>query len=144
MKELLRLTHGSSKTPYLTFYLDEDNALIFKWKGFVTVESIIEAHKQAYDFIRKHRVNTLIEDVVDFTGPFQDANVWFITEFAPKVLKMGLNRCAVILGENIFTQLTVNKLKENPDFKQLGISYRVFDSMHSAKSWLNELKNTVS
>lgn len=144
MKELLKLTKGTTGTPYLTFYHEAPDTLVLKWKGFVSVDLIVEAHKKSFDLIKNNRVTKMIEDVQDFTGPFSEANQWFIETYAPKVKRLGINHTAVILSQNIFTQLTVNQLKENEDFKKIGISYRVFESINLAKNWLSESTNIAS
>lgn len=144
MKELLKLTKGTTGAAYLTFYHETPDILTLEWKGFVTVDLIVEAHKKSLDLIKNNRVTKIIEDVQNFTGPFSEANKWFIETYAPKVKRLGINHTAVILSSNIFTQLTVNQLKENEDFKKIGISYRVFESMNLAKNWLSESSNVVS
>ena len=144
MKQLLKLSKTNSSEAYLTFYLEDDDTLVFKWRGFVTVDLVILAHKKSLDLIRTNGVKKIIEDVKDFTGPFRDANDWFIESYAPSIKALGVRQTAVILSSNIFTQLTINQLKENPDFKRVGISYRVFESTEDAKKWFAELASSIS
>ncbi|UII34988.1 hypothetical protein LVD17_14345 [Fulvivirga ulvae] len=138
MKELLKLTKSGSKVPYLTFSLADNNTLMFNWNGFLDVENIIKAHEESLELIKKHNVSHLIEDVRKFSGPFSKANDWFIKTYAPAIIKMGVTKTAVILNENVFTQLSVNDLKENPEFKKMGLLYKVFNSEHDANEWLHQ------
>ena len=128
MKELLKLTKSGSKVPYLTFSLASKNTLLFNWNGFLDVENIIKAHEQSIELIKQHNITSLIEDVRKFSGPFSKANDWFIKTYAPTIIKMGVDKTAVILNDNVFTQLSVNDLKENPEFKKMGLLYKVFNS----------------
>ena len=137
MKELLKLTKPNTKTPYLTFYQDND-ILIFGWNGFLDVENIIKCHEQSLDLIKKHNITKIIEDVRKFSGPFSKANDWFVRTYAPSIIKLGVTKTAVILNDNVFTQLSVNDLKENPEFKQMGLLYRVFNSDYDANEWLEQ------
>lgn len=138
MKELQKLTKPGSKTPYLIFYLTDNNTLLFSWNGFLDVDNIIKVHEQSLDLIKKNKINNLIEDVRKFSGPFSKANDWFVNTYTPAILKLGVEKTAVILNDNVFTQLSVNDLKENPEFKKMGLSYRVFNSIDDANEWIRE------
>lgn len=138
MKELLKLTKSGSKTPYLVFYLLENNTLLFSWNGFLDVENIIKTHEESLNLIKKHKIVNLIEDVRKFSGPFSKANDWFVNTYTPAILKLGVDKTAVILNDNVFTQLSVNDLKENPEFKKMGLSYRVFNTIDDASEWIQK------
>lgn len=144
MKELLKLTKPGSKSPYLVFSLIDNNTLLFNWNGFLDVDNIIKAHEQSLELIKKYKVVNLIEDVRKFSGPFSKANDWFINTYTPSIIKLGVSKTAVILNDNVFTELSVNDLKENPEFKKMGLLYRVFGSMEDATEWIRESsKQTV-
>ena len=138
MTELLKLSKSGNKKPYLTFYLKNETTILFKWDGFLDVENIVKAHETSLDLIRKHQVSRLIEDVSDFSGPFSKANDWFVTTYTPAIIKLGVRKTAVVLNDNFFTQLSVNDLKENPEFKKMGLLYRVFNSVKDAEEWFEE------
>lgn len=138
MKELLKLTKSGSKTPYLVFHLLENNTLLFSWNGFLDVENIIKTHEESLNLIKKHKIVNLIEDVRKFSGPFSKANDWFVNTYTPAILKLGVDKTAVILNDNVFTQLSVNDLKENPEFKKMGLSYRVFNTIDDATAWIQK------
>lgn len=138
MKTLATKQKADAKAPFVSFLLTEDNILIMRWKGFVKGDLIKEAHESVLKFIQEHEVNGIVEDVVDFTGPFSEVNEWFINYWVPKALKIGLKKAAVVMSKNIFTQLSVQDLQENPTFKELGLGYRIFGSLDDAVTWLKE------
>ncbi|ELR71791.1 hypothetical protein C900_02376 [Fulvivirga imtechensis AK7] len=144
MKELLKLTKAGSKSPYLVFHLIDNDTLLFNWNGFLDVDNIIKVHEQSLELIKKHKIVNLIEDVRKFSGPFSKANDWFINTYTPSIIKLGVKKTAVILNDNVFTELSVTDLKENPEFKKMGLLYRVFGSMEDATEWIREdSKQTV-
>lgn len=138
MKDVGSLKKDGSVEPYVRFLLRDDNILVMKWKGFVKGDLIKEAHEVVLGLIDKHKIAGIIEDVVEFSGPFSEVNEWFISYWVPKALKNGLQKAAVLMNSNIFTQLSVEALKENPTFKELGLGYRIFDKMDLAISWLKD------
>jgi hypothetical protein len=135
-KELGALKRPGMSEPFVKFLLREDNILVMKWKGFVSGDSIKEAHTQVLEHLKKNQVTGLVEDVVDFTGPFHEVNTWFVQVWVPAALKNGLSKAAVIMSKSVFTQLSVNDLKENADFKKLGLGYRIFDRINPAAEWI--------
>lgn len=127
-----------SSVPFLTFLLDQDNILIMKWHGFVKGEFIKEGHEDCLKYIQEHKITDLVEDVVDFSGPFAEVNDWFINYWVPKALQRGLKKAAVLMNKDVFTGLSVEALKENPEFKKLGLGYQIFGDMNDVIYWLRE------
>ncbi len=136
MKDLGSLKKDGSVEPYVRFLLRDDNILVMKWKGFVKGDLIKEAHEVVLEILEKNKITGLIEDVIEFSGPFSEVNEWFISYWVPKALENGLKKAGVLMNSNIFTQLSVEALKENPTFKELGLGYRIFDKMDNAVNWL--------
>jgi hypothetical protein len=138
MKELAILKKEGQTEPYVKFLLHQEGILIMQWKGFVKGDLIKHAHEVVFEHIKKHNITAIVEDVVNFSGPFQDVNAWFISTWVPQALSLGLTHAAVIMSKNFFTQLSVNDLKENPTFKQLGLAYRIFDNLDQSVGWIKE------
>ena len=128
---------NNAKSAYLEFQKDEDGVLVFRWKnGFASTEEIINGHKKSLEIIKKHDITALVEDTTDFSGPFQEAFPYFIQEYAPAIKSMGIDMVGVVLNKNLFSTLSVDMLKDNPDFKKVGISYRPFGSFEDVKAWI--------
>ncbi len=144
MKEVASVKKGSNAEPFVKFLLCDDQVLIMQWKGFVNAELIKEAHEKVLVLIKDNRITGIVEDVVDFTGPFTEVNQWFITQWVPAALKLGLKKAAVLMSASIFTQLSVEMLKENPEFKKLGLGYQVFGQMEKASAWLTERNQVLA
>lgn len=137
-RELASKKKGGSSEPFITFFLQGEGTLTMEWKGFVKGELIKEGHEDALEYIQQHNITGIIEDVVDFSGPFTEVNDWFINYWVPKALQNGLKKAAVLMNKNLFTELSVEALKENPEFKKLGLGYRVFGDINNAMKWLKE------
>lgn len=138
MKEIAALKKEGFDIPFVKFLLRKDNVLIMEWKGFVKADLIKEAHEKALSVIKENNVTGLVEDVVNFTGPFTEVNQWFISYWVPAALKVGLKKAGVLMSSSYFTQLSVEQLKENSEFKRLGLGYRIFGEMNKATDWLLE------
>ena len=138
MKEVASLTKDEGRDPFIKFLLRSDNVLIMQWKGFSKPEQIKQGHEKVLDLISEHKVEGIVEDIVNFTGPFSEVNQWFITNWVPRALKVGLKKAAVLMSTSVFTQLSVEQLKENTDFKKLGLGYRIFGEVEKAATWIKE------
>ncbi len=138
MKELASLTKDEGRDPFIKFLLRSDNVLIMQWKGFSKPEQIKQGHEKVLDLISEHKVEGIVEDIVNFTGPFSEVNQWFITNWVPRALKVGMKKAAVLMSTSVFTQLSVEQLKENTDFKKLGLGYRIFGEVEKAAAWIKE------
>jgi hypothetical protein len=138
MVEILTLKKQGTGVPFIRYFLREDNILILKWIGFSNAELIIKAHEEVYAMIEKRKITALVEDVTEFNGPFASVNQWFIDTWVPKATKSGLKKAGVIMNENVFTQLSADQLRDNPEFKKLGLGYRIFDKIDTAAAWIHE------
>jgi hypothetical protein len=103
------------------------------WVGYRTNEQI----KQVLDnhflsIYYQHKCKSMLIDNSKMSGSFADINDWLATYFMPKMIKAGLQNCAVVFPQNVFAQLAV----EDWDKKVGGFSSRNFGSVHDALAWL--------
>lgn len=142
-REIATKKKNGSDQPYLRFIQQPNQILVMQWKGFVKADLIKEGHEDALRYIQQYQFKGIVEDVVDFSGPFTEVNEWFIQYWVPQALQRGLKKAAVLMNKNLFTQLSVEALKENPAFKQLGLGYRIFGELEEALSWLEHQDQVV-
>lgn len=138
-KELKR---ANAKETYATLtYEKENNQIFLDWNGFLSVELVKSGSEELLELIKKTKANKVLVDNRKVTGPWQAANEWYQTDWNPRAAKEGLTDMAVIMSDNIFTQLSLQGFtKVTQGVYQVG----VFNSEPSARNWLKEQGTSVA
>lgn len=127
---------------YATLTFEKQNDLIFlDWNGFLSVELVKEGSEELLKVIKDVKCDKVLVDNRKVTGPWQKANDWYMTDWNPRAVKEGLRNMAVIMSDNIFTQLSLK------GFEKVTVgayTVKVFNSEPSARNWLTELKNVTA
>lgn len=111
----------------------KDGILFHGWTGYRTndqIKEVLDGHFM--DYYTKHRCKGMLIENTKMSGSFTEINDWLATYFMPKMIKLGLKNCAVVLPQNIFAQLAV----EDWDKKVEGFQTRNFGSVNDALAWL--------
>jgi len=113
-------------------------------KGFCLPKEIKALHYQIIDLVEKNKFTHLISDIVEVEGAFGEMTEWFLTEFNPKMVELGMTYEAIIQSKNLFSQLSAEDLVENSQLKEIGYHMRLFDSAEKALEWFEEEKKDLS
>lgn len=90
------------------------------------------------DLVTEYQFTPLISVIVELEGSFEEVNEWFLTEFNPKMVALGMNYEAIIQSKNLFSQLSAEELVENSELKEIGYHMHLFDSVEKGLEWLEE------
>jgi hypothetical protein len=115
--------------------------LLQEWKGFCMPKELKEGHQKVIDLVIEHHFTHLISVIVELEGSFDEVNEWFLKEFNPKMVALGMKYEAIIQSQNLFSQLSAEELVENSELKEIGYYMRLFDSIENALEWFGESKN---
>ena len=121
---------------YATITYEKDNNLIYlDWNGFLTVELVKEGSEELLKIIKQTLCANVLVDNRKVSGPWQAANDWYQNDWNPRAAGAGLTDMAVIMSENIFTQLSLQGFAKVTK----GVyTVNIFNAEPPARKWLKE------
>lgn len=133
-KELKR--PGIGGDVYATLTYEKDNQWIYlDWNGFLTVDLVKAGSEELLTMIKDLRVAKVLVDNRKVSGPWQAANEWYAKDWNPRAVKEGLRFMAVIMSDNLFTQLSL----QNFEKITTGVyTVHIFNADIPARNWLKE------
>lgn len=140
MKKELKRPNG--KDVYATLTYEKENDLIYlDWNGYLNVDLVKAGSEELLQMIRQTKIKKVLVDNRKVSGPWQAANEWYQTDWNPRAAKEGLTDMAVIMSDNIFTQLSLQGFtKVTQGMYTVGI----FNSETQARKWLLEQKPAMA
>jgi|SRR5690606_33511499 len=133
-KELKR--PGVGGEVYATLTYEKDNNWIYlDWNGFLTVDLVKEGSEELLKLIKEFKVSKVLVDNRKVSGPWQAANEWYANDWNPRAIKEGLRFMAVVMSDNLFTQLSL----QNFEKITTGVyTVHSFNADAPARNWLKE------
>jgi hypothetical protein len=134
MKKELKRPNG--KDAYVTLTYEKENDLIFvDWNGFLPVDLVKEGSEELLKMIKQVKCGNVLVNNQKVSGPWQEANGWYQTDWNPRAAKEGLKTMAVIMSDNVFTQMSLQGFtKVTKGVYTVG----VFNSDAQARNWIKE------
>lgn len=138
-KELKR---PNSKEIYVTLTFEKEGGIVYvDWNGYLNVDLVKSGSEELLQMIKETKASKVLVDNRKVSGPWQSANEWYQTDWNPRAAKEGLTDMAVIMSDNIFTQLSLQGFTK---VTQGVYAVCVFNSEPQARKWLKEQSTTVS
>jgi hypothetical protein len=134
MKKELKRPNGNDVYATITFE-KENNLIYLDWNGFLTVELVKSGSEELLKIIKETLCPKVLVDNRKVSGPWQAANEWYQTDWNPRAAKAGLSDMAVIMSENIFTQLSLQGFAK---VSKGVFTVNVFNAEAPARKWLKE------
>lgn len=136
MKKELKRPNG--KEVYATLTYEKENGLIYlDWNGYLNVELVKAGSEELLLMIKQVKAKKVLVDNRKVSGPWQAANEWYQNDWNPRAAKEGLSDMAVIMSDNIFTQLSLQGFTK---VTQGVYTVGIFNSEPQARKWLVEQK----
>jgi hypothetical protein len=138
-KELKR---PNSKDFYATITFEKANNLIYlDWNGYLSVELVKSGSEELLAVIKESGCSNVLVDNRKVSGPWQAANEWYANDWNPRAAKAGLNNMAVIMSDNIFTQLSLQGFAK---VSKGVFTVNIFNADVPARRWLKEQATTLA
>ncbi|MDW7694781.1 hypothetical protein R9C00_08510 [Flammeovirgaceae bacterium SG7u.111] len=90
------------------------------------------------DFFKEYTIKNWLGDTKKFAFPIvPELQEWFAHEINPQLIKLGLQRIAMVVPEDLIAQLAVDQaLDEMDENKSEGkVISKYFDNLEDAKKW---------
>ena len=130
---VLKRTSGKE---YATITYEEANKQIFlNWTGFLSKDLVMAGSEELLEVIKETKCEKVLVNNQDVTGPWQSANEWYETDWNPRAAKEGLKTMAVIMSDNIFTQISLQGFEK---VTQGVYTVGIFNNDADARKWLSE------
>lgn len=139
MKKELKRPESNDTYAILTYEKDK-NFIYLDWKGFLPVDLVKAGSEELLQLIIETSCNKVLVDNRGISGPWQAANPWYETDWNPRAVKAGLEFMAVIMSENIFTQLSLQGFTKVTK----GVyTVKIFNGELAGRTWIEE-QNTMN
>jgi hypothetical protein len=140
MKKEFKRPNGGAVYATIT-YEKENNLIYLDWNGFLSVELVKEGSEELLKVIKQTLCPNVLVDNRKVSGPWQAANDWYQNDWNPRAAAAGLTDMAVIMSENIFTQLSLQGFAKVTK----GVyTVNIFNADAPARKWLKEqMKHTA-
>jgi len=138
-KELKR---PGSNDLYATLTYEKENNLIYlNWTGFLPVELVKSGSEELLKMIIETHCSKVLVDNRKVSGPWQSANEWYQKDWNPRAANQGLTDMAVIMSENLFTQLSLQGFAK---VTKGAYTVNIFNGDVPARKWLQTQGATVA
>jgi hypothetical protein len=132
---------------------DDDHALVvadmqhalfrLTWKGYVAGHMLRRILIQAVMQVQQHRLRYWLSDSRSLGAILREDELWIRDELMPQLLRMGVERLAIIMSQDFFTRMSTDRLvdqgRSNAPFP-----VQMFDSTENAELWLFTPKVAVA
>lgn len=126
-----------TNTKYLTINNDTANGIVhLEWLTAPTPTELREGLNAGLEAVKKNKVSKWIGDVQHMGAIDPADQQWINTEWFPQLLGAGIKRMAVIVGNDIFNQMSVEDIMSNVE--SVGFVSQYFPDTASATKWLIE------
>lgn len=115
-------------------YSHELGCSIIEYHGLINHENYKLVMEKAYDLIIKEKLSHWVSDLQDMKVIIPENQKWTNEEFLPKVLTTTkINKVAIIVGNDVFTHASMNKIRDEVSKANLPIKY--FNNYGDIKEW---------
>lgn len=116
------------------FYDTQDKVVIAKWVGFLKPEDVKTGCEAINDQIRTNKLTKHISDHTKLKVLSKEVQEYLTQEWFINVEKMGLEKIAVLVSEDVFAQATVNNVNMKGAVGKLQI--HTFNALSQCEHWL--------
>ncbi|UII19945.1 hypothetical protein [Fulvivirga ligni] len=111
------------------------NALFVELKGYIPLETLKSVIEREYAMIKHYKLSKCLVDLRGIKVYAPGAQELVKTEWFPTVKSLGVKQVAIIIPEDIFGKLAMEKAHEEQT-KTQDKSTQNFKDIESAKEWL--------
>lgn len=104
------------------------------WTASPTSFELAEALNKALEVVETHHITNWLGDVRHMGAISPDDQTWINHEWFPKLLAAGIRKMAVIVGDDIFNQMSVETIMSRVD--SIGFTSQYFPDTAPASLWL--------
>ena len=109
---------------------------VTEWSGFSTFEKSQEGNMKSLELIQQKRTRKWLVDSRKGTVMTQDTLKWINEVFNPMVVQAGVKKIAVVLSDNVFSQLGVKNISTH--LEEYDLEIHNFNTLAEAEEWLRK------
>lgn len=125
---ILQIKHATLKL------IPEISSSLIEFNGLVNHENYKLVMERAYDLIIENELTHWVLDLTNMKVILPENQRWTNEYYLAKLLKTTkINKVAIIVGNDIFTHASMNKIRDEISKAKLPIRY--FDNFEDIKTW---------
>jgi hypothetical protein len=122
------------KDSFIIRYDEGNHLLIHAWKVAPTSQEFREGSNIVIAAFEHFKTGKLIGDVRQLGAVQLDDQQWILSDWIPQARKAGFSCSAVIVSQDIFTQMTLEGMSGHME----DLSSKHFDNMKDAVDWIKQ------
>lgn len=124
------------KNDVVNISYDPNGIIHYSWNTTPTSEEFRFALNKGLEVIKATKANKWVGDVRQLGAIDVSDQTWVNTEWFPSALQLGIKKMAVILGDDIFNQMSVEEIMNNVEGSDFVLRY--FPGTEEAVKWLKD------
>jgi hypothetical protein len=121
---------------FVIVYDQTNHLLILRWLASPMSEEFREGTNDLITALEHFKTGKVITDISELGAILDDDQLWLATHWRPQALKAGLSHSAVILSQDIFTQLSFQSMLERANTSSP--IRKDFSNMEDAMEWIQQ------
>ena len=119
------------------FYHPEARILHHKIKGECFGSDFRDLLTKGAEWMERHRATKWLSEDRDNKIVAPEDGEWAEREWGPRVIKAGFKYWAIVVPGSAVGSLQMRRFAE--EYRQRGVTVRIFDSLQAARSWLESM-----
>ena len=138
MSELTKEPYFSSSCA--TVWWDEESqSVAIQWRHFAFSPDFRQAMDKIVELLVLKKASQVLSDSSKQSVIALDDQDWSNQDWAPRALKAGYRRIAIVMPQNnIITQMSLKRVMKNVQHFQLETDYDYFNTIEEARTWLKD------
>lgn len=121
---------------FIVIALEPNGILRANWKGFQTINTVMEGCNRMLDLMTTHRCSHILNDNTLVRGIWVSAASWLAGTWFPKMQASGMERFAWVYSPAKFSQYSTDGTMALMNSDDLNV--RVFNTEIEARQWLTQ------
>ncbi len=119
----------------ILLYEEESHILIHEWKAPPTSKEFREGTNVLITAFEHFKTGKLVSDVRQMGAVLSDDQQWILADWIPRARKAGFSHSALIIPEDIFTQMALEGMSEQSGDQ---LPSKNFDNIKDAVEWIKQ------
>jgi len=116
-------------------YESDCKSVFLSWKTTPLSDEFRHVMDKLIEGMAENKTGKILTDTTNMGAIDPDDQQWSVTDWLERALKVGYNRLALILPDEIFTQMSVNDIISQVEGTN-PVSIQYFNNIPDARAWL--------
>ncbi len=117
------------------FYEAENSTIVAKWMGYLKKDMVKEGMDEIIKYAEENGIKRHLSNQLELKILSSEVQQYLVEEVFPAVSKAGISKIAVLVSDDVFAHVTVDKVNNEMTVGDLTI--QTFSSSGACAKWLS-------